>query len=271
MDGILRDISRKSLINAIEGNLFDLYRYYGKSAKGDFHEEQNILWLITGIHFPLFNSIAHARFPKDRLRDRIEETIARFALRHVPVMWWIGPSTYPSNLGDILEAYKFKHEVDLTCMAIALKNLNGKQHVRAGVSTILVNDIETLRQWCQTVSLGFNIPDGMGRLLFEFEYSLGYESHLPWQRYLVTLDGEPAAASALMLGSGVAGIYWTATVPRLRLQGLGTASVLEPLRKIQDEGYRIAVLHSTPMGASMYRRIGFKQYCTVSRYIRSET
>ena len=267
----LKDSSRKSLIKAIEGNLFELYRYYGQSPKGEFHEEPNILWLITGIHFPLFNAIARAQLPKDNLRDRIEETIARFALRHVPVMWWIGPSTYPSNLGDILEAYKFKHEVDLTCMAVTLKNLNEKQHAPAGVEITYVNDIEKLRQWCQAVSAGFDIPDGMAKLLFEFEYSLGFERHLPWQRYLATLDGEPAAASAMMLGSGVAGIYWTATVPRLRLQGLGTAVVMEPLRKAQKEGYRVAVLHSTPMGASMYRRLGFKQYCTVSRYIRSET
>jgi hypothetical protein len=38
------------------------------------------------------------------------------------------------------------------------------------------------------------------------------------------------------------------------------------LREARDRGYRVAILTSSPDGFNAYRRIGFRTYCTVSRY-----
>jgi hypothetical protein len=40
-----------------------------------------------------------------------------------------------------------------------------------------------------------------------------------------------------------------------------------PLLDAQEQGYRFALLHSSPLGRNMYRRIGFQEYCGMSAYV----
>jgi predicted acetyltransferase len=72
-------------------------------------------------------------------------------------------------------------------------------------------------------------------------------------------------------GAGVAGLTAVATKEAVRRRGVGTAMTLAALRDGRALGYRAGVLWATEMGAHLYRRLGFRPYCTVSRYLwRSE-
>jgi len=58
--------------------------------------------------------------------------------------------------------------------------------------------------------------------------------------------------------SGVAGIFSVGVDEAVRQRGIGTAVMTEALRFVQAQGCRYAVLNSTPMGESLYRRLGFR-------------
>ncbi len=93
---------------------------------------------------------------------------------------------------------------------------------------------------------------------------LGHES--PLRLCLGTLDGDPVATLKLFFAAGVAYIGRVMTVPAFRRRGIGTMMTLHALHAARRAGYRIAVLTASPMGISIYRRLGFKECCVVGTY-----
>jgi GNAT superfamily N-acetyltransferase len=127
-----------------------------------------------------------------------------------------------------------------------------------------VEDTTALKQWAYASMIGFGLPETSVDTGFELFAGLGFD--LPLRNYLATVDGEPAATSQLLLGAGVAGIYVVATFPAARRQGIGAAITLAPLHDARAMGYRIGILHASPLGEGVYRRLGFQEYCRMSHY-----
>jgi ribosomal protein S18 acetylase RimI-like enzyme len=76
--------------------------------------------------------------------------------------------------------------------------------------------------------------------------------------------GEPVATSLLATTSDVrlAGVYSVATRPSHRGRGFGTALTRAALLEARASGYDTAVLEPSPMGAPMYRRMGFEPFAS---------
>src|SRR6266446_6608893 len=89
--------------------------------------------------------------------------------------------------------------------------------------------------------------------------------------YLGTVDGEPVATVALFFEAGVASINWVVSLPQFRRQGIGAAMTLMAAREARSAGYRVGVLTASPLGITIYRRLGFQEYCPVSTYQWSPT
>jgi predicted acetyltransferase len=98
---------------------------------------------------------------------------------------------------------------------------------------------------------------------------VGLGTDSPARHYIGWLKGEPVAVSSLFSGAGVAGIYNLATIPGARRQGAGSAMLMKPLQEARTIGYRIGILQASEMGFSVYRRVGFKEYCRMSHYMWS--
>jgi predicted acetyltransferase len=75
------------------------------------------------------------------------------------------------------------------------------------------------------------------------------------------------ASSTLFLGAGVAGLYYVATLPAFRGQGIAAAMTVTPLLEARQMGMRVGVLQASDQGKGLYRRLGFETYCTLRRFI----
>jgi predicted acetyltransferase len=75
---------------------------------------------------------------------------------------------------------------------------------------------------------------------------------------------EPVATSLLATTAdvGLAGVYSVATRPLHRGRGFGTALTRAALLEARASGYDTAVLEPSPMGAPMYRRMGFEPFAS---------
>jgi len=72
-------------------------------------------------------------------------------------------------------------------------------------------------------------------------------------------DGRPVAAAWTMVSHGVAGIGFVGTLERARGRGLGSAVTWAAMRMGYDMGATSAALQASPMGRSVYARMGYRE------------
>ena len=267
MREILKDFSPPALIMAIEANQFELWRILAQMLQVELHHDSDMIWLSTDIPFYLCNLVGRVQFDPNDIDARIDVTLARFKSRGMPMSWWTGPATRPTDLGKYLEAHGLTHVEDYPGMAVDLLKLNVDLSVPPGLTIERVEDVEGLEKWIHPFTIGIGYPDYFVKIIFDSTAALGFGLYLPMRNYVGLMKGEPVACSTLMLGSGVAGIYNVATVPEARRQGIGTAMTLAPLREARTLGYRVAILQSSKIGLRVYRRLGFKEYCKIGMYM----
>ncbi|MDY6917868.1 MAG: GNAT family N-acetyltransferase [Chloroflexota bacterium] len=269
MSDILTNLSEPPPACSIEASVWEQCRFYRRSPQVELHDEQDMLWYITGIPTPVFNAVVRSQLTCTDLDRRVHEVLLRFVFRRVPMMWFVGPSTQPADLATVLEDHGLEHATDMPGMAVDVFALDEEVPAPEGLIIRPVHDHEGLDQWVRTTAHGFGARPQVADATLRFERSLGIGPDLPWRRYLGLLEGKPVATSALFLGAGVAGIDNVTTVPSERRRGIGSALTLRPLNDARSLGYRVGVLLSTPMAVSMYRRLGFREYCTISQYVRT--
>jgi ribosomal protein S18 acetylase RimI-like enzyme len=267
MDDVLSEISPPALVNAIEANLFAFLPLWRQWPAAEIHDGPDLLWSLTGFPIPLFNSVMRANLASDDVEDAIARVIARGRARGVPLLWWTGPATRPADLGERLIAGGFTHVEEAPGMAADLQDLPGGSQPIPGLDVEQVTDVETLREWCVAACAGYQMPAEFGETYYDCLINLSLDPRAPLRHYLGRFEGEPVATATMFLGAGVAGIYDVSTAPAARRKGIGAAMTMRPLRDAVAEGLRVAILHSSTDGLSLYRRLGFREYCAIGQYL----
>jgi hypothetical protein len=267
MSTIVKDLSMNSLVEAMAVNnagfvgLFD-------SADGVVNgRERGIEWYMTGVRFPLFNGVTETILSDEDADTAIEHIIGRFKKERMPMIWSVTPLSRPGDLGQRLIAHGLQHGVDSPSMAVEIDSLPKIIELQDGFTIELVADDGALHTWCDILGTIFRFPAFVGEALFKFMAYIGHDSGSLVKNYIGRADGEPVVVSTLLLSGGVAGIYNVGTVEHARRRGYGRSITLAPLFDARDSGYRIGVLQSTAMGRSLYESLGFREYCTFSRYL----
>ena len=264
MNMLLQDSSPEQMALALDANKIASGMLLSTLPHATLHEEPGLLWFETGIALDAYNGVLRTRLSRESLPAAAKRVLAYFKERCLPFHWHIGPSSQPADCGDLLEAQSIRLDEAEPGMGIDLLSL-GEDH--PALPDLLIEEVlaeSQLHDWAQTTFCGappeavdclFTANSGLPR-------GLGSPSHL----YLGTLAGRPVATVKLFYGAGVAYIGRVVTIPAYRRQGIGTAMTLHAMRTARRAGYRIAVLTASPMGISIYRRLGFIQCCVISTY-----
>ena len=266
MNHVQKDFSTPSLAAAIRSNQSGWLNYLGRSPKAERHDSSELNWVLTGITHPIMNAVVRSELNSANVDERIAETLAYFQSRNVTQFtWWTDPSLQPADLGELLVKHGLTFSDAGSGMAVDLLALNEHLAYPSGLSIKTVSDEKALEGFVRASFTSLGGLDTEEGLCFELFAGLGFE--MPLRSYVGSLDGTPVATSQLFLHAGVAGIYWVATVPEARRQGIGAAVTLAPLREARAMGCRIAVLGASPMGECLYRRLGFQEYCRMNNYM----
>ena len=268
MNAILQDFSPQRIIDAIEANLFSWIPLFGAIWEAREDDPPGVKRSLSDIPMSLLNSIMDAQLKPEDVETTIQYIIADAERRKVPALWWVGPSTRPADLAAHLLDAGFVVDEDGLGMAVILADLNESLPSPAGLSIQPARDEASWLEWCRTMALGFEVPAArVDFAVSSWSFLLSRVNPETTVAYLAYLDGKPVATSLLLLGGGVAGIFSVATVPEARRKGVGAQVTLQPLLDARSKGYRVGVLEASEMGCSVYRSLGFREYCRVCSYV----
>ena len=268
-DAILTDATPSTLVRAIHDNLFEMYRYLGRSQAAEYHHDPELTWLRTPIAPVSFlNGVLHTAASAERLDTLIHTTIEYYRSKGVMrFSWWLDERS--PYLAAHLQAHGLVFIEGNLGMTLDLHPWEDDLSGPADLRVEPVNDMQSLLDWVLAAQAGFDLPEIYRQPWYEIYAGLGCE--LPLRNYVGYYRGEPVAAAQLFLGAGVAGIYTVATVPSARRLGIGAAMTQAALREAQDFGYRYAILHASRIGEGVYAKLGFRGCCHMSRFIWEET
>jgi GNAT superfamily N-acetyltransferase len=265
MTSPLREASPLALAIAIEQNAAEFVLALGRAGGGEERDDPTIQWTIGGSPIDYHNAVVRADLPPGAVDDAIIASRERMVALRVPGTWHVGPSMRPGNLGERLAAHGFAPGTFEPGMASAIDALADPPSPR-GLTIRRVRDAVGLGAWVATLAQGFGAGPHEAEWAGAMYAKIGLGDDTPWRHYVATLDGRPVAASSMFLGAGVAGIYFVFTVPAARRQGIGAAITHAPLRDARALGYHFAALGSSRIGESLYRRLGFREYCRIGIY-----
>jgi GNAT superfamily N-acetyltransferase len=261
-------LASSALVDAIEANMCEELGIFGRHQPGArFHDDGDLVWWVTGVHDAQFNAVWLTRLHPEQVEARIDQTLARFD-PGLPMSWTVSPATRPANLGDLLATHGFSFFLEHSAMLTDLNKSRLGRPRPSGLSIDVVHDTRTFRSWLDACGKGYQTLPETAALYLDVYAALGYGEHSPWRHFVGILDGEPVAASSLLLHAGIAGVYGVATAPELRKRGLAAAMILAALDDARNRGYRVALSVPTFNGAGPHRRMGFVEHCTVGVYVR---
>lgn len=263
---ILSDLDKRSLANAVKTNLYGLIRDLVRSPCAEVFEQSGLMRWRTSIEHPWFNGVLCTEASSEDASRQVEDAVSYFRSHRVPAFsWWLAPELEPGSWARHLVPRGFRYDDSMPGMAVDLLALPASVRRPGNLVIERVETAPSMQEWARTYAAGNEMPASSADLTYDLASSLGMG--LPYGYYLARLGDQPMAVSALFLSAGVAGIYFVATLPEARRQGIGGAVVLAPLLEARDRGYRAGILQSSNMGYSVYRRLGFERVCTVDCFV----
>jgi ribosomal protein S18 acetylase RimI-like enzyme len=250
-------LDREELVRELEENLWETWAIFGCGPGCSLHETEGLLWFETPIPIIPYNGVLRSRLQAD-VDQTIDSIVEHFAQKKAQFMWILHPSSIPSDLRDRLQSRGLMDVEPVPGMARSLDDLPEMPPLPDDIEVRKVADERDASAFYQFATWRWNVPDKYKENYaaiakgFRFGQS-GSKAHM-WQAWRA---GQPVAKAGMYLGARSAGIYAVVTKPEARRLGLARALTLTALHEARSVGYRLAVLHSTPMAEGLYHSLGF--------------
>lgn len=255
------------LADAHDTNYADFSTGYARRAGSHLQREPALDRCIIDLPALPFNGVFRSDLPPAGIAQVAAQTIALAQARHVPVAWRVTPTT-PPHTGPALEALGWHAEWRTPVMAI---ELNGRSSARTKRG-VTVEEVTAagLAEWSRVLAVSFGCPEEYVEGPASYDRDVGLPGETAFRRFLLRIDGEPLASSAVLpgpAGSGLAGIYNVGTLEPARGQGLGALVTQAAIDAARDAGALVAVLQASEMGRPVYERLGFDTVGSVAVHI----
>jgi len=246
------------VLQALEQNLWEFWSWFGRGPDCTLHDEGDALWFETPIPTLPYNMVLRFAVTGDVDR-RIDSMVEHYRRRRVAFLWIIHPSSMPKDLGDRLSKRGLAEIEVCSGMAANLADLPELQSTPEGFEIRELDNETAANHLVDFAAWRWHVPEEAKSHLGVYTQVLRIGRPSPILRCWMAWSRDlPVSKAALHCAAGAAGIYAVATRPQARGQGLAGTVTLEALRAARENGYQLAVLHSTPMAQGLYTKLGFR-------------
>jgi GNAT superfamily N-acetyltransferase len=240
-------------VDLMQENLIAYFRIFAGLPGATFVEE-DVTWFANVKDEP-GNHVLRTRISSDAIDRRIDEIIVQFSQYTDQIDWLVFPGCRPADLGKHLEARGMQAGLGGTWMLADLTAaLPSAPTVPAGFHIQPVSDTTMLEAWKQISAEGFG---GNAQIYYDAYARHGFGMDASSLHYIGYLGDQPVTSSTLLVAGGIASVYDVSTPPAARRQGFGGAITFAMLQEARQRGYDYAWIWSSPMGKSVYSKLGF--------------
>jgi GNAT superfamily N-acetyltransferase len=240
-------------VDQMQENLIAYFRIFA-GLPGAIFVEEDVTWFVNAKDEP-GNHILRTHISGDAIDRRIDEIIGQFSQYTDQIDWLVFPACQPADLGKRLEARGMQAGLGGTWM---LADLNAATPsapaVPSGFHIQHVTDTSMLEAWKQISTEGFG---GNAQIYYDAYARHGFGPDAVSLHYIGYLGDQPVTSSTLLVAGGIASVYDVSTPQAWRRQGFGGAITFAMLQEARQRGYDYAWIWSSPMGKSVYSRLGF--------------
>lgn len=254
----------------INANLSEAMRFFGRArADAEVHELPGVSLIYCGLDYAAFNAgVMGDSMPIDasELARRIDSPADHFERRRLRWSYWycddvVGKALIP-HARALLQR---RGMVELTdAPGMMTDRLAPPTRDLPEVEVRPVADETTRAAFGHITSLSFEVPWTICREVYGAERAWRGS----FRGYVGFVDGNAVSTTAVVVASGVAGIYSVGTIPGKRGRGYAEALMRDVLERVREEtGVERTVLQSTRTGFSMYSRMGYQPVTTFTVFI----
>jgi ribosomal protein S18 acetylase RimI-like enzyme len=252
-------------VEAIESAFVAHWSMFGGYPGASLHDEEGVLWYEGPLRTLPYNAVIRTRITGDA--DRVIERLRdRFRDRGAAFMWVVRPSDTPADLAHRLAA----HGLDLVEHATGMDRDLATWPARADdpgsrdpeVTIVEAESGPALDHYEALIRTYWSVQEDE-RHHIEVLNRHWSGARSPGIRLVAYLADAPIGKLFVNLSQlPVVAIYGVAVRPAARGRGVATALMVEALDRALAAGGTSAVLHSSPMARSLYRRLGFVERCS---------
>lgn len=249
--------SIEEVVHQIELNLWETWSNFGRGPGCTLHDEGDVTWFETPIPLVPYNSVIKFQV-QENVDDRIDAIVNHLRERQVTQLWFVLPSSSPKDLSERLLKRGLQEVEVAPGMARSLDDIPEPPPLPEGVEIRKAVTDDDLKEMYEFAAWRWGVPDEYHAQLHEtirmFQIGKpGTRTHF----WLAWKDGVPISKIGMYYGSRSAGIYGVVTKPEARGLGLATILMIEAMKTARADGYKLAVLDSSPPAEDLYKRLGF--------------
>ncbi|RED66336.1 GNAT family N-acetyltransferase [Cohnella lupini] len=258
-------INKKEAI--LENMIQTFERLSSNSPYANFSRYDNCARIESELPLTIFNRVFDYKAPNDDKIDatrQVKSIIDSYQDRGVKCVWHTYSHTQDEDLNDTLISNGFKSGGTMSGMAVDLGEKEINRSNVPGLRIVTVHTDEELEMFKRVFVAEYGLPDELANAFTE---AFAYDPEGQMQYFLAYLNEVPVGTAMTFSTGEVTGIYTVATLKEFRTKGIGGALVGHALLDMQAAGAKLAILQSSSMGQTIYRKHGFEEELTINLFV----